>query len=58
MHRSTPYGPTAKALEAAGSGRDALKRALHELALFWNRLAQSGPIARPATHLESIGRRA
>jgi hypothetical protein len=50
----TYYGPTVKALEAA-EDRDALARDLHELALEWNRLEQPGPIAVPATYLESVG---
>ena len=49
------YGPTLKALEAAGSARDALWRDLRELARSWNRLEQPGPIAVPATYLESVG---
>ena len=51
------YGPTVKALEAAGPARDALARDLHDLALSWNRLEQPGPIAVPATYLESVGAR-
>jgi SAM-dependent methyltransferase len=51
------YGPTVKALEAAGSARDALTRDLHDLALTWNRLRQPGPIAVPGTYLQSLGRR-
>ena len=46
------YGPTLKALEAAG---DTLARDLHDLVLSWNRLEQPGPIAVPGTYLESIG---
>ena len=49
------YGPTVKALEAAGSNRDALADDLRDLALGWNRLDQPGPIAVPATYLESVG---
>jgi ubiquinone/menaquinone biosynthesis C-methylase UbiE len=51
------YGPTLKALEAAGPARDALAADLRDLALAWNRLAQPGPIAIPGTYLESIGLR-
>jgi hypothetical protein len=43
-----------KALEVAG---DALASDLHELALTWNRFEEPGPIAVPATYLESIGLR-
>jgi SAM-dependent methyltransferase len=49
------YGPTLKALEAAGSERDALWHDLHDLAVSWNRFEQTGPIAVPATYLESVG---
>jgi SAM-dependent methyltransferase len=52
---ATYYGPTLKALEAAGSNRDALTHDLRELALEWNRLEGTGPIAVPATYLESVG---
>jgi ubiquinone/menaquinone biosynthesis C-methylase UbiE len=51
------YGPTLKALEAAGPARDALARDLRDLALSWNRLEQPGPIAIPGTYLESVGLR-
>jgi SAM-dependent methyltransferase len=54
----TYYGPTLKALEAAGEGRTALAQDLRDLALEWNRLEQPGPIAVPATYLESVGTRA
>jgi hypothetical protein len=49
------YGPTLKALEAAGPARDALADDLRELAISWNRLEGSGPIAVPGTYLESVG---
>jgi SAM-dependent methyltransferase len=49
------YGPTLKALEAAGAGRDELAGDLRDLALEWNRLERGGPIAVPATYLESVG---
>jgi SAM-dependent methyltransferase len=49
------YGPTLKALEAAGPARDALARDLHELVLSNNRLEPSGPVAVPAAYLESVG---
>jgi SAM-dependent methyltransferase len=52
------YGPTVKALEAAGSAHGALRQDLRDLALAWNRLEQPGPIAVPATYLESVGVRA
>ena len=51
------YGPTVKALEAAGANRDALARDLHDLAAEWNRLEQPGPVAVPAEYLESVGTR-
>ena len=51
----THYGPTLKALQAAGPRRAELARNLHELALTWNRLEQPGPIAVPADYLESVG---
>ena len=54
---ATYYGPTLKALEAAGAARDALLDDLRDLALSWNRLEQPGPIAVPGTYLESIGTR-
>jgi SAM-dependent methyltransferase len=49
------YGPTLKALEAAGPARDALALDLHDLALAWNRLDQPGPVAIPGAYLESVG---
>jgi ubiquinone/menaquinone biosynthesis C-methylase UbiE len=52
---ATHYGPTLKALEAAGSHRNALLRDLRELAEMWNRLEDGGPIAVPAEYLESVG---
>jgi ubiquinone/menaquinone biosynthesis C-methylase UbiE len=52
------YGPTVKALEAAGSRAAALNDDLRALVLEWNRLPQPGPIAVPATYLESVGTRA
>jgi ubiquinone/menaquinone biosynthesis C-methylase UbiE len=51
------YGPTVKAFEAAGSAREALFSDLSDLARSWNRLDQPGPIAVPATYLESVGLR-
>jgi hypothetical protein len=48
------YGPTLRAVEAAGSD---LATALTELVLEWNRLPQPGPIAVPGTYLESVGAR-
>ena len=46
------YGPTLRAVEAAGSD---LATALTELVLEWNRLPQPGPVAVPGTYLESVG---
>jgi SAM-dependent methyltransferase len=54
---SVYYGPTLKALEAAGDARASLVKALHDLAASWNRLDGSGPIAVPSTYLESVGTR-
>ena len=51
------YGPTVKALEAAGAARDALASDLRDLAAAWNRLEQPGPIAVPGKYLESVGTR-
>ena len=51
----TYYGPTLKAAEALGWKRAALKADLQEIALNWNRLGADGPIAVPATYLESVG---
>lgn len=55
---ATYYGPTLKALDAAGAAREALLEDLRELALSWNRLGQPGPIAVPGAYLESVGVRA
>lgn len=52
---ATHYGPTLKALEAAGPERAELERDLRDLALAWNRLEQPGPIALPSAYLESVG---
>ena len=52
---ATYYGPTLKALEAAGSERAALERDLRDLARSWNRLEGPGPIAVPSAYLESVG---
>lgn len=52
---ATFYGPTLKALDAAGAAREALQDDLRELARSWNRLPQPGPIAVPGTYLESVG---
>ena len=41
--------------EAAGSDRDALISDLREVVVAWNRLGGDGPIALPATYLESVG---
>lgn len=56
-HFGAYYGPTLKALEAAGPARDALARDLHDLALEWSRLERPGPIAVPSAYLESVGKR-
>lgn len=53
----TYYGPTLKALAAAGSERGALEHDLRDLARSWNRLEQGGPIAVPSEYLESVGLR-
>jgi SAM-dependent methyltransferase len=52
------YGPTVKALEAAGDSAAALEADLRAVVLEWNRLPQPGPIAVPGTYLESVGTRA
>jgi SAM-dependent methyltransferase len=53
---ATSYGPTVKALDAAGPLREPLRRDLGELALMWNRIGgDEAPIAIPATYLESVG---
>jgi ubiquinone/menaquinone biosynthesis C-methylase UbiE len=49
---ATYYGPTLKALEAAG---EALAHDLRELVREWNRLEEPGAIAVPGTYLESVG---
>jgi SAM-dependent methyltransferase len=54
---ATYYGPTVKALEAAGPDGVALRHDLRELARSWNRLERPDPIAVPAAYLESIGTR-
>jgi SAM-dependent methyltransferase len=54
---ATYYGPTVKAMEAAGAARDALTSDLCELALSWNRLGEPRPIAVPGAYLESVGLR-
>ena len=52
---ATYYGPTLKALEAAGDGRHAMTDDLRELVLSWNRLDGPVPIAVPGEYLESVG---
>jgi SAM-dependent methyltransferase len=49
------YGPTLKAVEAAGP---ALEDDLRALVHGWNRLPDGGPVAVPGAYLESIGTRA
>jgi ubiquinone/menaquinone biosynthesis C-methylase UbiE len=48
------YGPTLKAVEAAGP---ALAEDLRALVRQWNRLPEGGPVAVPGEYLESIGTR-
>jgi len=52
---ATSDGPTLAALDAVGADRDALVCDLRELALQWNRFEDDGPIAVPATYVESVG---
>jgi ubiquinone/menaquinone biosynthesis C-methylase UbiE len=52
---TTNYGPTLKALAAAGDRADDLASALTELVRSWNRLEPDGPVAVPATYLASVG---
>jgi SAM-dependent methyltransferase len=54
---ATYYGPTVKALEAAGAGREALLQDLEQLAASADELGEPGAIRIPATYLESVGRR-
>ncbi len=49
------YGPTLKAVEAAGP---ALEEDLRVLVHGWNRLPAGGPVAVPGAYLESVGTRA
>ena len=49
------YGPTLKAVEAAGP---ALEEDLRALVQGWNRLPAGGPVAVPGAYLESVGTRA
>ncbi len=51
---ATYYGPTLRAIEAAGP---ALEDDLRALVAEWSRLPDGGPVAVPATYLESIGLR-
>ncbi len=51
------YGPTLKAIAAAGRRAEELRSALTELVLTWNRLDRRGPVAIPATYLASVGDR-
>ncbi len=51
------YGPTLKAIAAAGSRAHELAAALTELVRTWNRLERPGPVAIPATYLASVGKR-
>ena len=56
-HFATYYGPTLKALEAAGSESEELANDLRDLAEEWDRLEEPGAIAVSATYLESVGTR-
>jgi SAM-dependent methyltransferase len=49
------YGPTIAAVDAAGCDREELAADLRALTLMWNRLDDEGPVAVPATYLESVG---
>jgi hypothetical protein len=51
---ATYYGPTLRAIEAAGT---ALEDDLRALVKAWSRLPDGGPVAVPGAYLESIGRR-
>jgi SAM-dependent methyltransferase len=51
------YGPTLKAIAAAGRRGAELRSALADLAQSWSRLAPGGPVSIPATYLASVGRR-
>ena len=51
------YGPTLKAIGAAGDRADELTDALTGLVRSWNRLFSDGPVAVPATYLASVGLR-
>jgi len=51
------YGPTLKAIAAAGDRARELRAALTELVRAWNRLDEQGAVAIPATYLASVGRR-
>ena len=55
---ATHYGPTVKALEAAGAGSDALLQDLEQLAASADELGEPGAMRIGATYLESVGRRA
>ena len=54
MARSTSYGPTLKAFEAADDGRDALAADLANLARRRDRNHDGGSIAIPASYLETV----
>jgi SAM-dependent methyltransferase len=54
----THYGPTLKAVAAAGERADELTSALAGLARSWNRVEADEPVAIPATYLASVGHRA
>ena len=51
----THYGPTLKAVAAAGESADELNSSLVELVESWSRLEGGGPVAIPATYLASVG---
>jgi SAM-dependent methyltransferase len=54
---TTHYGPTLKAIGAAGERADELTSALTELVTSWNRLEPAGPVAIPAAYLASVGQK-
>jgi hypothetical protein len=51
----THYGPTLKAVGAAGESAGELTSSLVELVESWSRLEGGGPVAIPATYLASVG---
>ena len=51
------YGPTLKAVEAAGGRAPELGSAIAELVRRWDRLGGDGPVAVPSAYLASVGSR-